>query len=1273
MPSPRRFSSILLFLVILGGGGGFSPTFSSEPTSYVVVLKDDLPAASVASLSQQIVDGLRTSSPSLHIRKRDERTDIFFENALKGFAVRINANDPGSIDALRNHPDVAFVAEDRPIELHGQLFQPGMERIRVRGHQATAINDARDMDIDVDIAILDTGIDSSHPDLNVYRSVSFIAGDPSSLDPHGHGTHVAGIAAAIDDGQGVHGVAPGARLWAIKVANEYGSALTSDVLSGLDYVMANVDEIDVINMSLGGGSVGDDGACGTLVGDPLHQAICAVVDAGIVVVVSAGNFAPYGQDASLVSPACYDEVITVSAVTETDGLGPGSGEGTGSFYGADNSFASTYSNYGWDVDIAAPGTEVVSTWPGGGYATETGTSMAAPHVAGAAAVWIAGNQKPSNREEVLHVRGELVRLGFPQFGPDHGFSKDKETYAEPLLNVAALDPGVFDPVEPRLSPNKAVYSHGQETEAVIFVELKNELGLPLAGIPGNGFQAYLSGRQREIEFTEQGNGIYSLTLGIEGLPPGDHDFTVLISNVAGFERSAGCRVRIQSAVPRLIIQDLAFAWPVMNQDTYFGSNPLSAKLIDGNGAPLLVPTGALDATFSGGGPELVWASPAPDYVTGVYSGITYGAYRTLVNGVHSLPLGTHHADLSVTHQGLNDTASAVFHMAYNDPSISAELGSNLSRFDFTQAIPPPSLKLHVGVTSEWQTGVVGLVHLLDDAFVVTASNQVIPDVTFSENLSNFGTYVSDSIDLSGLPHGSHELHVQVSDTRELVAVSNSIVVDVIRRLDECWDPSAGDGQSDSDGDGLRDACDNCPDNSNRSQRISWSDDPAEAELGDACRTRAGLSVSSSPADNADFVSIQEAVEQAPGTSPQVKIEILPGTGSYLGSVVVDRGQTFAFVGKDSGSGPPVLEHSGGSGSIFDFVSAGDGSIVVQNLVLQGQGMSDGGTGIASGPGISTELSSLRFRELATGIDLQSGTHRIDRVFMDGTVGTGLIDHDGILSLHHSEFRGTRDAVRITGPAAQAELLNLLIAGNGIGKGIDNSSTTTSVVEVRHSTLAGCGIGIHGNGAGTTVNHSILSGNHGDVSGVSCGSIAWSSLEDLSCGGTNLTGDPLFIDAAEGDFHLRATSPLLDHGPHPGDYTGSPCSDLDDRLRLRDHDGDGLARIDPGAYERTNTAIVPQDVYGLTWTGPTVLEWAPSPTSTVYHVYRGDLSALGYSSFGTCEDQLESTHTDTRLSDGTLPSPGEALFYSVTVEDSFGRESSLGMGSCAERSNFDACP
>jgi hypothetical protein len=512
-----------------------------------------------------------------------------------------------------------------------------MERIRVGDNAMMA---AGNTGLDVDIAVLDTGIDPTHPDLNVFRSVSFLAADDTASDPHGHGTHVAGIAAAYDDGNGVFGVAPGARLWSIKVVGPSMVGETSDLVAGLDYVKQHAGEIDVANLSLGGLALGDDGNCGFTIGDPLHQAICSVVDSGVVVVASAGNFPPYGRDASLVSPAAYDEVLTVSAVVETDGLGPGAGQGDFTMYGPDNSFAGTFSNYGWDVDIAAPGVEVISTWPGGGYSTWTGTSMAAPHVAGAVAVWIARYGKPTNRTDVLHVRDELVRLGFPQLGPDEGFSGDKETYAEPLLNVAAIDPLVFDPVEPRLTPDKPVYDYQQDVEAVVTVELKNEQGSPLEGLPSNGFLVYLAGRQRQVAFDALGQGAYTLTLSIEDLLPGDHDLMALIRNVSGFERSAGCRIVVRESEPRVALRELAFLWPLMNHDSFSSYNPLRAVVTDERGAPLVVPTEAFETTFSGGGPALTWATPAPDYVSGVFAGITYGVYQSQVPDIHSLPLRT---------------------------------------------------------------------------------------------------------------------------------------------------------------------------------------------------------------------------------------------------------------------------------------------------------------------------------------------------------------------------------------------------------------------------------------------------------------------------------------------------------------------------------------------------------------------------------------------------------------------------------------------------------
>ncbi|MDH3284941.1 MAG: S8 family serine peptidase, partial [Acidobacteriota bacterium] len=633
----RRALSILgvsLLAPFLHGSATSQDHDEQALVGQIVVLNERVPAGSVLAVSRQIVDAAGTAIPSLRLKQRSapldasrppEREDIVFRRALKGFAILLSAEDTRKLDLLRGHPDVAYVAEDRAVELHAQLFQPNMERIRVRDNGLTGINDIDDGDVDADIAILDTGIDSDHPELNVHQSVSFVSGDPTLIDGHGHGTHVAGIAAAVDDGEGVYGVAPGARLWAVKVVDSFGNGDLSDVLSGLDYVLANAGQIDVVNMSFGFGATDDDGNCGATSGDPLHQAVCAVVDAGVVVVVSAGNAAPYGQDASLISPASFDEVITVSAVIETDGLGPAAGLGAFTMYGADNSFANTFSNYGWDVDIAAPGVDVLSTAPGGGFVTGTGTSAAAPHVAGAAAVWIAKNGKPLDRKEALHVRDELVRLAFPQFGADEGFTGDKDTFAEPLLNVAALDPVVFDPVEPQLSTDKSVYEYSQDSEAVITVQLKNERGLPLEGIPGNGFLAYLGGEQMEVAFLDQGQGRYTLTLSIEGLLPGDYDFTAVITSVSGFERSAGCRIVIHDPAPRILIHGLGFAWPIVSPAWLLSGNPLVAFLMDETGAPLLVPKNAFQTTFSGGGPALSWVFPAVDLLTGVSPGITYGA------------------------------------------------------------------------------------------------------------------------------------------------------------------------------------------------------------------------------------------------------------------------------------------------------------------------------------------------------------------------------------------------------------------------------------------------------------------------------------------------------------------------------------------------------------------------------------------------------------------------------------------------------------------------
>jgi subtilisin len=174
----------------------------------------------------------------------------------------------------------------------------------------------------------------------------------------GHGTHVAGIIGAKDNGTGMVGLAPGVPLHDLRVLGADGSGYSSDILAAVDYIL-ETPRIRVANFSLGG-------PAGSGLDDELRRAFSKLEDAGVVVVVAAGNEA---SPASTSVPAAFDVGLVVSAYDAAAG---------------DRGFAG-FSNYGDEVDIAAPGVAIRSTWPGGGEAELDGTSMATPHVAGAAA------------------------------------------------------------------------------------------------------------------------------------------------------------------------------------------------------------------------------------------------------------------------------------------------------------------------------------------------------------------------------------------------------------------------------------------------------------------------------------------------------------------------------------------------------------------------------------------------------------------------------------------------------------------------------------------------------------------------------------------------------------------------------------------------------------------------------------------------------------------------------------------------------------------------
>ncbi|MBI5395379.1 MAG: S8 family serine peptidase [Verrucomicrobia bacterium] len=365
------------------------------------------------------------------------RTDDSWDRAVRGFAARLTRSQ---IWRLQHDNRVVVVEPDVTVT----IAEHGARRVHLQAFTSTAVETTPtginriDAELNprtdcsaIGVAVIDTGVDLTHPDLNVAGNVTFVKGTRNGNDDNGHGSHVAGIVAAkTGDSRGVRGVAPNARLYAVKVLSKSGSGSLSQVLSGVNWVTQNAKSrgIKVANMSLG-----FQGTSSTL-----NTAIANSIAAGVTYVVAAGNS---GSDAGGFSPANCPNVITVSAIVDTDGacgaFGPASG------YGPDDSFA-TFSNYGATIEIAAPGVNIYSTYKGGGYATMSGTSMASPHTAGAAAQLLASNPTFTPAD----VRAVLPALATPQSPvaptPDStgrlrgGFSGDRESYAEPLLDAAGL-------------------------------------------------------------------------------------------------------------------------------------------------------------------------------------------------------------------------------------------------------------------------------------------------------------------------------------------------------------------------------------------------------------------------------------------------------------------------------------------------------------------------------------------------------------------------------------------------------------------------------------------------------------------------------------------------------------------------------------------------------------------------------------------------------------------------------------------------------------------
>jgi subtilisin len=263
-----------------------------------------------------------------------------------------------AIERLRADPRVLAVEKDQRV----QLLDAELDNSWGVKHIGAGVVHPTNEGAGVKVAVIDTGIDYTHSDLdaNYAGGYDFVNDDADPMDDNGHGTMVAGIIAAEDNGSGVVGVAPQARLYALKVLNAGGSGWLGDVIAGVDWARAN--GVQVVNMSLGSSSASYG----------LQMAIANAYDAGLVLVAAAGNSGNcYGRNDSVQYPARYSQVIAVAATNSGD-------------------VRPCFSSTGSTVEIAAPGVSTTSTYRGGGYASGSGTSFASPHVAGTAALVIAG-------------------------------------------------------------------------------------------------------------------------------------------------------------------------------------------------------------------------------------------------------------------------------------------------------------------------------------------------------------------------------------------------------------------------------------------------------------------------------------------------------------------------------------------------------------------------------------------------------------------------------------------------------------------------------------------------------------------------------------------------------------------------------------------------------------------------------------------------------------------------------------------------------------------